>query len=281
MTFTVERTFEQIAETLSKEQFPTDFGPKPEFMWLPVEQLHIDDQYQREFEEHRILKIARTFNWKEFGAIQVNRRRDGSHWIFDGQHRKMAAEKVGVPTVPCLVIVDQDAQGEAKLFVDLQSKRKNISPVQKFKAKVFFGDEEACAIESIAVKHGFKISSSGYDPEGRNISAVQSIQRLFKTIGPEGLDVTLGEIRKIWGYGHSVSKGAFIEAVGYFLQRNIDRLTDQHRELLADVSARNLLQRVEGGSGDKTKSVVLAKELSRICKFRGRLPKAEWGDPAF
>src|SRR5436190_6658837 len=98
---------------------------------LPVGQLFIDVSYQRHTDEgllHRLIK-----NWADnySGCLEVNRRPDGVHAVFDGGHRtKAALERFGENhRLLCKVFEGLTVEEEANLFVELNKSRKPIKVI--------------------------------------------------------------------------------------------------------------------------------------------------------
>lgn len=77
--------------------------PPGEQRQLPVDQLLIDDAYQRGENTAEIRNISRDFNWAAFGSISVAEDPDGKLYVIDGQQRTAAARKRGIPDVPAMV----------------------------------------------------------------------------------------------------------------------------------------------------------------------------------
>ena len=61
-----------------------------ELRMLNKKVLRVDEQYQREATEPKVKEIARAWSWLACGALLVAER-DGVYFVFDGQHRALAA----------------------------------------------------------------------------------------------------------------------------------------------------------------------------------------------
>lgn len=82
-------------------------GPLPDLAWIPIDQLVLDDTYQRPLLRGnwtQITKIASAFSWQRFGACQVAPLSGGRYAVIDGQHRAHAAQLCGIREVPCMVV---------------------------------------------------------------------------------------------------------------------------------------------------------------------------------
>jgi hypothetical protein len=116
-------------------------GKKGDEAWLPIEDLKIDRSYQRSEVSHKnTLDMARDFNWDAFGSIVVGARNDGSMWVADGQQRVLAARhRQDVFSVPARIFKSSGPKHEAEVFIALNSKRRKVSSVDKFRALVMAG----------------------------------------------------------------------------------------------------------------------------------------------
>ncbi|MEA2754735.1 MAG: hypothetical protein QOJ54_1024 [Aliidongia sp.] len=148
---------------MSDQPTVCDPGPRPELAWLPVAMLSIDPGYQRTIEgrvsQAAIAKIARNFQWSCFGVAMVAQQRyGGDGWaIIDGQHRVEAARRVGLKTVPCIVVVADDPRHQAAIFLATNETRVKVNPYAIHHAKLAAGDEAACATSQLAHQAGIEI----------------------------------------------------------------------------------------------------------------------------
>jgi hypothetical protein len=70
-------------------------GPKPQFKWLPIDEVFVDARYQRGTGSERSRKnlkhIKHDFNWSACGALIVSLDPVKKKYaIIDGQHLSMA-----------------------------------------------------------------------------------------------------------------------------------------------------------------------------------------------
>jgi len=132
---------------------PDSLGPAPQLQWIAIEQLVIDDSYQRDITKQgrgNVRAIAENFSWTFFAPVIVSPIEGGRYAIIDGQHRTTAAALVGAKEVPCaLVIADRVTQAKAFRAINAQITR--MHPLQIFQARLAAGDPPACrAAEMIA-----------------------------------------------------------------------------------------------------------------------------------
>lgn len=138
----------------------SSYGAKPRLDWLPVAELFVDTAYQRSIETRRsaavIDRIAERFRWSLFGSVIVTRGLTG--WlIIDGQHRVEAARRVGLESVPCIVVDAPSKADQAAAFVGANRDRVAVSSFAVHHAMVAAGDETAGAIDRVCAKSGVEI----------------------------------------------------------------------------------------------------------------------------
>lgn len=124
---------------------PQDRGSPPMLNWLPIADLVIDDQYQRELNRANwkaIHQIARNFHWSRFSPVFVAPSLGGKYAIIDGQHRTHAAALCGIEEVPCQ-IVQMDAKQQAASFAAINGMATKVTPYQIFRAGLAAGEKWA------------------------------------------------------------------------------------------------------------------------------------------
>ena len=121
------------------------------FMEIDKRMLNIDHEYQRsKISKDKIHQLSSQWSWCGCGCILVAERQDGSFWVFDGQHRVLAAKKRSdITNLPCLVFESYGKTQEAKGFLDANAERKAVSALDKFKAQVMTGDPVAVTVSSV------------------------------------------------------------------------------------------------------------------------------------
>lgn len=136
------------------------------FMEIDKHELHIDYSYQREDISHsKILEIARAWSWVGCGAILVAARPDGTWFVFDGQHRVLAARKrADVSTLPCMVYECDSIQQEAAGFLISNDNRKPVTAFGKFNAAIGAQDEIAIHVRDALLRHGLEVAKHNTKP---------------------------------------------------------------------------------------------------------------------
>jgi len=136
--------------------------PAPQLQWIKIEQLVVDDDYQREITNDRrkaIRQIAENFDWRYFSTVMVSPIEGGLYAVIDGQGRTTAAKLCGMESVPCAVIIATKAE-QARAFAAVNGAVVVVRPLQRFKALVAGGDPEAMKIKALADRAGVIIAAS-------------------------------------------------------------------------------------------------------------------------
>jgi hypothetical protein len=150
--------------------------------------------YQRMLKKAHVKQIVANFNPEAISAIKVARRRNGSMYIIDGQHQAEALRQLGYDYWPCHVTESTGRAHEAELFRICNSAktRKQVTPLELYRALLVEGDKSARQCHSIVKDHGFEVGGSNWP----NIKAIGCVQRL-NDLGV--LDETLDMIVQAWG----------------------------------------------------------------------------------
>ena len=115
-----------------------DFGVE---MWLPTEELMIDEETQRGLMVSQVEKIINEFNPSSFGRITVSKRKDG-YYVTNGQHRLIALRKIGINKAPCIVI-DNPYENEKEIkkfdainFLEINQNSQAVRAIDKYRIGV-------------------------------------------------------------------------------------------------------------------------------------------------
>jgi hypothetical protein len=143
--------------------------------YVPKTTLQVDSTYQRSLNNDKRRRIASNFNWAAFGVLIVARRKDGSLWVIDGQHRLMAAQsRSDIQDVPVIIFeFGGNVMDEATDFLIANKDRKPLTGVDSFKAMVISGDAIALEVQSMIHRAGRVVTESVVP--GRKIRCVKAI----------------------------------------------------------------------------------------------------------
>lgn len=132
------------------------------FMRIDKASLNIDHDYQRDsVRENRVLKVASEWSWVRLGTLSVAERPDGTFWVFDGQHRKLAADKRSdISLLPCMVFKTVGSDEEAKHFLGVNCSRSSVTWLDKFKALVAQNDPVALLVRDLVESTGHVVQKA-------------------------------------------------------------------------------------------------------------------------
>lgn len=207
ITATLERNG---ARPRASNYFPIDAG-RGLFLWVDKSTLQVDHEYQRKcVNQARVREIARMWMWAACGVILVSRRPDGSLWVYDGQHRVLAALlREDISALPCLVF-DMDAlSDEASAFVAANTVRGPMRATEKFRGLLVAEDDIALEVQRIAQSCGYTIGGDGHV---KTLRCVGTLLRLAKTNTPVLKDVLalLAELYSTEPVHEDVLQGVFL-----------------------------------------------------------------------
>lgn len=157
--------------------------------------LHVNrDLYQRVANSTKVLAMARSWSWVACGTISVAER-GGVLWVIDGGHRKAAADKRSdITMLPCVIHQVRTVQEEARGFLDTNTLRKNVSALDKFRAKIVAGDENAIFTNSVIEGCGLRLATAVHD--ARDFKSVALAQKLAASdpVGFQNAMLLCGEL---------------------------------------------------------------------------------------
>jgi hypothetical protein len=250
-------------------------GPLPVLTWVRLDQMVIDDSYQRPLQDQNwklIAEIAAAFDWSRFGAAMVAPAVGSTagrplYALIDGQHRVHAAALCGLEEVPALVS-DIGPGDQARAFAAINGRVARINAFNLFKAALAAGEGWAVAADAAVSDAGCKLMTSNYSSRDRKpaqVYAVVFIRRAIEAGRAWAVTAGLGALRAVPSLQRPVAYSDFIIrpwvlAVGDSGCRD--------RALLAQVLARHdpfkVIERAGGaGPGRNTFRALIAQEVSR------------------
>lgn len=214
----------------------SDLGMKPGLSWVPIRNLRIDPDYQREIIRNgarNIGKIAKLFDWDLFGSIVVSSLGGAEFAIVDGQHRTIAAALRGIEEVPCLIIYADPAK-QARAFSAINGSVTAISKMAIFHAEVMAGDEkaimlrDACAAADVTV---CKYPVPANMMEMGQTLAIGTLKTAMKTYGATHLTTALRCITRVGFANIGLVKAPIIKALCHVLDAEPTWKTPEDRLL--------------------------------------------------
>lgn len=243
-----------------------------ELRYLEKSVLRVDHAYQRDHvTQSRVNQIAGNWSHMACGVLSVADRGDGLFWVFDGQHRKLAADKrVDIKTLPCIIFRTPAVRDEANAFLKSNTTRGPVRKVEAFKAMVLAGDEHALAVKRLVEDSGYRIAPGG---GGRYVvSCVGSL------MSKHAQDAPL--LTEVWGiclelFDGSTITGDFVDTLFMLEQHcrnnndtvmsghNRTKLLAEGRDAISKKMAESAALFGKGGAKPKAQGVILLLNRGR------------------
>jgi hypothetical protein len=214
------------------ETIPTDLGQKPELMWVDIDKIAVDHNYQRELKANRVAQILREFNWAHFQPVMLAEQPDGTFTVFDGQHRVAAARShPRVKEVPAAVIRVSGSKEEAGAFLGVNVNRTAVTTVEKFWAGVEAEDKAMLRVRDVLAKAGCEVQQAlGIKPAAHKTGAVTAVERSIRMFGEAAVADACRSLVKAWPSDGKALSGIFIQAVARLYRNNKAVVTPERLE---------------------------------------------------
>lgn len=141
-------------ESFARLDSEAALGAAPMLQWVRIADLVVDGAYQRELRgagRKNVRRIAEQFSWSKFATVIVAPVEGGRYAIIDGQHRVTAAALRGIESVPCQVVIANQAQ-QADAFKSINGQVTRISSLSVHRAAVTAGDAAALEIAAVTAE---------------------------------------------------------------------------------------------------------------------------------
>lgn len=147
------------------------------FAIIPLDELHIDESYQRSLQNH-VKIIAKDWNPTKCDPLKINFREDGFFYVWDGQHRLEAARLRGIKYLLCDITVGLTQEQEAELFGCQGIGIKKPDPYDIFKANVCAGEEIDTAIKNMCDDYDLLVNRN--NKKAGNLSCLTLARKIFE-----------------------------------------------------------------------------------------------------
>lgn len=148
-------------------------------MLTPLNLLNVDESYQTSMRAARDGKLDKVWLYQYCDPIVLGLRSDdGKLYIIDGCHRVAVLKNLGAQYALSRIIIGTTAQSEAKHFVEQQTHTLKISPSERFRGMVAFGDPDYCAADDLLRYYGYL--SYGEDGDGIPFRAWTAIEQIMR-----------------------------------------------------------------------------------------------------
>lgn len=171
-----------------------DFGVE---MWIPTEELKIDEETQRGIMVGQVEKIINEFNPSSFGRITVSKRKNG-YYVTNGQHRLVALRKIGIPTAPCIVIEnpyeeEKDIRKfDAINFLEINQNSQAVRAIDKYRIGVSAQLQDWLNVKQVIEENGLRAGTTR-----NSINALACIYRYINSSkNPNTIEKRMGQMSK-------------------------------------------------------------------------------------
>ena len=226
---------------------------------LKASDLLVDKRVQRDaVQPRKVDNIVKNFNPDALGVIHVSRRTDGDY-VIDGWHRKESVIRVtdGTGDMVAHVYTGLTLAQEAQMFLDLNYANQP-NPLEKHKARVSAGDEQAMRIDRAVHAYGWAVRP---DAAPGHVNAIQKLYVLDDLsekaeggpLEPSLLQVTFLVITRAWGNDRFAAQSVILEGIA--------RLYLEHR---SKIDVDHLVDRLRNHKGGARKLHAEATQLTTI-----------------
>lgn len=213
----------------------------PKYTLIPVDQIVVDKDYQRELSEKRVEKIVNDFDPELFGVVKVAHRHDGTYAVIDGQHRVASAAFLGAKVIPATISTIETTAHEADTFVKVNTLRKSTTPFQNWKAAAF-ADPTSLEAQTNAV-----LASLGLElvdkTKGKITDSVRAVGAVREVLEKGGLPLIKDVFYLLKTHFHGMdavySKG-MISGLAHFLYLYEDKITWDKLNLAVERELKNI-----------------------------------------
>lgn len=235
------------------------------FERLPIKSLNIDSSYQKPLSNPHVKKITSNFDPIGVGQIHVNRRSDGTLWIFDGQHRVAAYRELGIKEIECIVYSGLSHEEEVKGYRWYNTTMKE-KPLNAFKVELEQGVPSSVDINSIAESQGLGIDYM--QDRSQPIQAIVSLKSVYKSSGRDALIDVLDILKRSFGPRSSSFQAFMINGLNSFLLEYSDEPSFDRAWLIKNLTRHGYKQFRMDASAMKTAYNVTLTESSKIAYLK-------------
>lgn len=257
-TYDLREVLRKKREAEAEHRDPRVIAASTEPYWtqedVDVRQINVD-LYQRVINEKRVRAMVR--DWKPLiaGVLELSRRRDGSYFVIDGQHRVSALLQMadqGPRIVRAVVWHGLSPKQEAEKFAEAQDAkhRRPIVPEDTHNARVYAEDDRALAINAAVEAVGFRIGKASGNESLTKLPAVQKLYDVEERYGLDILAAALQFIAKVWGTTPP-PEGPLVGGVAQFMAMYPDaRYTPLMRRLATNYAMKQFVERASASGRD-------------------------------
>ena len=183
-----------------------------EIQSLNLDDLVVDEQYQRPLDGPRVLRYAKA--WRDELCQPP--------FVLAGQHRLAAARLVpGKTSIYCVIHRGLTRAEEAALMVDLERNRRDFSNLDLFWGLYISGDAKAVAVHDIVTRHGLKVGRKVGSNASRVIVGTAALLSIYAR-GERVLEDVVTIIDRAWDGAPNACVRGILHGLGLFVATNIE-----------------------------------------------------------
>lgn len=196
---------------------------------ISVRDAFVDHEYQRDLDLPRSRRMAKTWDPRLVGVIDVSDRGPAAgpdrYAIINGQHRWEAAKLVD-PDMHMVanVHLGLTPADEARLFYTIDAQTRRLTGWDRWNARRAAGDPVVLSVEKIAAKAGLRVDPS---PREGNLRCVSTCEKVLKLGGPHGallLGNTLRVIVETWDHRQDAVDAMIVLGIALILHTYGDHI---------------------------------------------------------
>jgi len=231
--------------TEASDQAGMPAAAEPYIAALRVGDLFADPTYQRDLDITRVERMSTEYDRTLLGVLEVSARADGRYAIIDGQHRWAVVQRISGTEehLACQVHTGLTQEDEARLFLEIDTGRRNLTWWDRWRARRGKGDPSVLAIDEVLKRHQLQVNPA---PEDGNIRATKALETIVDDLGDlQLLDSVLIVLTSAFGRTFDAFDGGIMQGVALVLSHyDADELdTDRLVVQLRDIPPRQLRAR--------------------------------------
>lgn len=189
---------------------------KTRVVWIQAQELQVHPMAQRDLVPAKLKRLIQTMDLDSVGilhGVEYDIPGKGSHiWIIDGQHRHRALLELGMGDWEVQVVIHTDVTNEARasmLFLRLND-RAPVRTLDKFKAEVAAGVEDAVGALQVVQKRGLKVGVATTDGW---IACVEALKKTWAKDQGATLGASLDTALSAWGMTLAAVEGSIVQGL--------------------------------------------------------------------
>lgn len=220
-----------MADILTEQE--QKYGLIPDMEWLLIDNLIIDDRYQRDTVTRRGLKNIQTirdnFSWAKLSPLTVADLGTGKYAVIDGQHRLEAARQLGdIDALPCWILPQVNTAQQAEAFIGINKNRVDITAYAVYKAEVAAGVGSAVMVNEFCKKNNIIIPKNSVASAAPNVTnALCAIRNALMKGQEEQLTYAINIIRQAFPFKSGQLKAEIIKLIVGLYNEYGNKITPQ------------------------------------------------------